>query len=105
MLTTLFAPREQAAVVFRRGGRDARELQVLFYVGAAAHADERRGDAGRGARELDGRLRVGRERAEGLADAFGEVARDLALHDGGAGDDRDAERLRRFEHRDPRAAA
>src|SRR5215204_6394560 len=103
LYSSLITLSEKAAVVLGGGGRDAGELEVLFDVRAAAHADQRRSDAGRGARELDGRLRVGRERAEGLADALGEAARDLALLDGGAGDDRHAERLRRFEQRDPRA--
>src|SRR5437660_9496907 len=84
---------EQTTVVFRRGGRDAREPEVLFDVRAVAHADERRGDAGRGAHELDGGLRVGRERAERLAYVFRQVCGDLALKYRGTGDDRDAGRL------------
>src|SRR5438128_2640691 len=94
---------EQTAVVLRARWRDASEPQVLFDVRAAAHADQRRCDAGRGAHELDGGLRVGRERAERFAHLFGQARRDLALQYGRAGDDRHAERLRRFEQRDVRA--
>ena len=67
------------------------------------HGDQRSRDAGRRARELYRGLRVGRERAERFAYVFGQVCGDLALKYRGAGDDRHAERLRRFEQRDVRA--
>src|ERR1044071_380871 len=96
----LFHLGKQSLKIFRRGRSDADELQILFDVLAAAHADERGGDAGRGANELDGRLRVGRQRAERVAYVFWKTARDLALKDGCAGDDRHAEGARSFQHGD-----
>src|SRR5256714_2689809 len=94
---------EQSAVVVCARGREARELEVLFDVRAAAHADERGCDAGRGAHKLYRGLHVRRERAERLAYLLRQVRCDFALQYGGAGDDRHAERLRGFEQRDARA--
>src|SRR5438045_3150069 len=94
---------EQSAVVFGARGREARELEVLFDVRASAHADESGCDAGRGAHKLYRGLCVRRERAERLAYLLRQVRGDFALQYGGAGDDRHAERLRRFEQGDVRA--
>src|SRR5690242_1590918 len=76
---------EKLEVLALRERRDAGQPEILRHVRGLAHSYESDGDSGGGARELNGALRVTRERGKLFGERLGQSARKPGLQQRGAG--------------------
>src|SRR5437764_14009975 len=70
-----------------------RAADVLVDVSRALHADKRRGRARQRSRERQSALRIGRQTREDLMQRVGKTFRKTSLHQRGAADDAQAQRV------------